>query len=168
MGSFPWSRRIPHAAEQLRLHATDTEPVLYSLGAATAEPMRPNCWAHEPQLQSPRAPAGEAHTPGACAPQWEEPWQWESYTLQIESSPHSPQLEKSLRSSTDPAQTEMDIIILKKKSFTVTPVSMEPVCKSNEICTGSVCWEVQNIDKIKDIFTKKNISLIHKFIYDML
>ena len=42
----------------------------------------------------------------------------------------------------------MDIIILKKKSFTVTPVSMEPVCKSNEICTGSVCWEVQNIDKI--------------------
>ena len=141
---------------------------LLSPCAPTAEPTRPNCWAHEPQLQSPRAPAGEAHTPGACAPQWEEPWQWESYTLQIESSPHSPQLEKSLRSSTDPAQTEMDIIILKKKSFTVTPVSMEPVCKSNEICTGSVCWEVQNIDKIKDIFTKKNISLIHKFIYDML
>ena len=33
----------PHGAKQLRLHATDTEPVLWSLGAATSEPTCPNC-----------------------------------------------------------------------------------------------------------------------------
>ena len=34
----PWSRRIPHAMEQLRPWATTTEPVLQSLGATVTEP----------------------------------------------------------------------------------------------------------------------------------
>ena len=33
----PWSRKIPHAAEQLGLCATTTEPVLYSPCATTTE-----------------------------------------------------------------------------------------------------------------------------------
>ena len=34
-----WVRKIPHAAEQLNLCATTTDPVLQSLGATTTEPM---------------------------------------------------------------------------------------------------------------------------------
>ena len=33
----PWSRKVPHAAEQLSLCATTIQPVLWSLGAATTE-----------------------------------------------------------------------------------------------------------------------------------
>ena len=36
-GFNPWSRKIAHVMEQLSLCATTTEPVLQSLGAATAE-----------------------------------------------------------------------------------------------------------------------------------
>ena len=35
----PWSRMNPHVSEQLRPFATATEPVFYSLEAATVEPM---------------------------------------------------------------------------------------------------------------------------------
>ena len=34
--------------------------------------------------------------PRACAPQEEKPLKWEPHALQLESSPHLPQLEKSL------------------------------------------------------------------------
>jgi len=34
----PWSRKIPHAREKLIQWAITTEPVLWSPGAATAEP----------------------------------------------------------------------------------------------------------------------------------
>ena len=37
----PWSGKIPHAAEQLGLDAKTIEPVLWSLGAATAEASEP-------------------------------------------------------------------------------------------------------------------------------
>ena len=40
----------------------------------------------------------------ACAPQQKKPGQWEARTTQLESSPGSPQLEKSPRSHEDPAQ----------------------------------------------------------------
>ena len=35
----PLSKKIPHASEQLSLCTTTVEPVLWSLGATTAEPM---------------------------------------------------------------------------------------------------------------------------------
>ena len=38
----PWSGKIPHAKGQLSLHTIATEPVLYSLGAATTESMHSN------------------------------------------------------------------------------------------------------------------------------
>jgi len=37
----PWSRKIPHAAEQLSLCTTITEPVLYSRGSTTTEAPAP-------------------------------------------------------------------------------------------------------------------------------
>ena len=40
----PWSRRIPRATEQPSLRTTTTEPVLWSLGAATTELSHPNYW----------------------------------------------------------------------------------------------------------------------------
>ena len=45
-GFEPWSRRLPHATEQLGLCTPTTEPVLWSLQATTTE-------AHEPQLLKP-------------------------------------------------------------------------------------------------------------------
>ena len=45
--------------------------------------------------------------PKACAPQQEKPPQWEACTLQLESSPCSPQLKKSLHSKKDPAQPKI-------------------------------------------------------------
>ena len=42
--------------------------------------------------------------PRARAPQQEKAQQWEACASQLESSPHSPQLEKSLRSNVDPAR----------------------------------------------------------------
>ena len=57
--------------------------------ACTLEPTCRNFWAHLSQLLKPTGP-------GACALQQERPLQWEAHTpeLLIESSTHSPQLEK--------------------------------------------------------------------------
>ena len=41
-GFDPWSGKIPHVVEQPSFYAATTEPVLWSLGAATTE-------AHEPR-----------------------------------------------------------------------------------------------------------------------
>ena len=59
-GFSPWSRKIPHAAKQLNpcAWAIITEPVLYSPGTTTAEPMCHNYWslcALEPVLHSKRS-----------------------------------------------------------------------------------------------------------------
>ena len=57
----PWSGKIPHAAEQLSLCTTTTEPMY----------------------------------PRAHALQQEKPPQWAAQASQLESSPHSPQLQKN-------------------------------------------------------------------------
>ena len=71
-GFEPWSGKIPHAAEQLSLCATTTEPVLYSPQATTTEP---------------RATTTEAHVPRARAPQQEKPPQWEARAPQRRAAP---------------------------------------------------------------------------------
>ena len=43
-GFKSWSRKTPHAVEQLSLCATTTEPALYSLRATTTEPTCHNYW----------------------------------------------------------------------------------------------------------------------------
>ena len=40
----PWSRKIPHVMEQLSLHASTTEPALWSPQVATTRPMCHNYW----------------------------------------------------------------------------------------------------------------------------
>ena len=74
--------------KQLSLSATTIKPVLQSPGMAATEPTCYNYWslrALEPVLHDKR-------------PSW-----WEALTQQVESGPCSPQLEKSLHSSEDPA-----------------------------------------------------------------
>ena len=67
----------------------------------------------EPQPLSPHAVVPEAYVPRACAPQQGRRPQWEAHMPQLESSPCSLQLEKSPRSSEDPAQPK-----IHKISFT--------------------------------------------------
>ena len=51
-----------------------------------------DCWAW---LKSPVATTAAARMPQSPFPQQEKPPQREAHTLQLESSPHSPQLEKT-------------------------------------------------------------------------
>ena len=81
----PWSRKISHAAEQLSPHTITTEPVL-------------KAW--ELQLLRPTYPRTHAV-------QQEKPLQWETLTLQLESSPCSPQLDQSPDSSKNIAQPKI-------------------------------------------------------------
>ena len=76
----------------LGLRATTIEPVLRAPGATTRGRM--------PQLLKPLQPT-------ACALQQEKSLQWEAQALQLESSPGSPQLEKSLSGSEDPARPKI-------------------------------------------------------------
>ena len=71
-GFNSWSEKLPHAVEQLSPCVETTEPVLWSLGAATAE----------------------AHELRAHALQQEKPLQWEAHAMWLEST-RSAQLEKS-------------------------------------------------------------------------
>ena len=71
-----WSRRIPHAKEQL------------SPCSATLEPGSQNYWAHMLQLPKPSCPT-------SCHLRHEKPLWWEACAPQLESRPWSPQLEKA-------------------------------------------------------------------------
>ena len=75
-GFNPWSREIPHAAEQL------------SPGIIATEPVCQNYW-------SPRATTTEAHVPRACALKQEKPPQWEARAPQRRVAPARRQLEKA-------------------------------------------------------------------------
>ena len=56
--------------------------------------------------------------PRARAPQQEKPPQWEACTWQLESSPHSLQLEKAYAQQRRPGEAENKLITLKKKKDT--------------------------------------------------
>ena len=60
-----------------------TKLVPHNHWACALEPGSHNYWAPVPYT--------------ACAPQQKKPPQWEAYVPQLESSPYSPQLKKSLR-----------------------------------------------------------------------
>ena len=96
-GLDPWSGKSPLASDQLSPCATTIKPVLESLAAAATEPTCCNC--------------GRPTHPRAHALQKEGPLQWETLILQLQSSPRSPQLEKSPHSNEDPAQPEINKMI---------------------------------------------------------
>ena len=96
-GLDPWSGKSPLASDQLSPCASTIKPVLESLAAAATEPTCCNC--------------GRPVHPRAHALQKEGPLQWETLILQLQSSPRSPQLEKSPHSNEDPAQPEINKII---------------------------------------------------------
>ena len=79
-----------------------TKPVCHNSWPSTPEPVSHNYWAHMHQLLKPK-------NPRACALQQQRLKQWEALTPQLESSPRSLQLEKSLCSSEDSAQTKNKI-----------------------------------------------------------
>ena len=82
----------PHASEQLSPCATTIEPVLWSPGASPTEP----------------ACCNNQSSHRVHAPQQEKPLQWEAHAPQLESSPLSLQLEKSLNGNKDPRQPKIN------------------------------------------------------------
>ena len=89
-----WSliQEDPHATEQLSPWAITTEP-------CALEPGNHNSWALCSRAQEPQ-PLKHAH-PTALALQQEKSLQWKTCALQLESSPHLPQLKKNLCSNED-------------------------------------------------------------------
>ena len=84
-GFEPWSRKIPHAAEQLGPCTITTEPVLWSPRATTTEPVCHNHWS--PCALSPCSTTREATA-------------MRGPRSAMKSGPCSPQLEKSLHAAT--------------------------------------------------------------------
>ena len=101
-GFYPWSRRIPHTAEQLSLCTTTTEPVLQSPWATTTELTCPNYWS--------------LHTVEARAPPQEKPLQWEPMHHSWRVAPVLAQLEKSLCSNQDPTQPKNKLLYTARRS----------------------------------------------------
>ena len=69
--------------------------ILYTTGQLS--PMRPNYWAHTPQLMKPM---------WAHAQQQEKPPQWEAHALQLECGPLLLQLEKACMQQPRPSATD--------------------------------------------------------------
>ena len=78
-----------------------TKPVHHNYEAHALEPRNPNCWAHKSQLL-------KTMCSRACALQQEKPLQREAWVSQLETSPHSLQLEKSSQSNKDIAQSKIN------------------------------------------------------------
>ena len=81
-----WSRKIPHAVEQLSPCATTTEPV-------RLEPLSHNYWAHVPR---------------ARAPQQKKPPQWEARASQRRVAPARRNYRKPVHSYEDPTQPKLN------------------------------------------------------------
>ena len=64
---------------------------------------------------SPCAPTTKAHMPRGCALQKEKPLQWDTFILQLESSPHSLQVGKAHMQQEDPVQAKKIKINNNKK-----------------------------------------------------
>ena len=79
--------------------------------------------------------------PGACAPQQEEPQQWEAHSPQLESGPYSLQLEKSLHSNKDPAQLKINKLKRKRNhlqpfaQFLSSLLAYKPQAWDNMCCS---------------------------------
>ena len=84
-----------HAAAKLMSH---------NYWACALEPRSRNYWSR-------RATVIKSKCRRDCAPQKEKPLQWEAHSLQLEGSPCSPQLDKSLHSNEDPAQPKANKLI---------------------------------------------------------
>ena len=74
------------------------------------KPMCHNCWACACVLEPGKCNTWSPSALRACALQPEKPWQWVPHATQLESSRHSPQLEKVLCSNRAPAQPKINKI----------------------------------------------------------
>ena len=94
-----------------------TKPVSHNYWTCALEPGSCNYWVHGLQRLKPVCSR-------ACAPQYEKPLPWEACILQIESSPHSTQLEKN------PAQQQRPRAAKKKKTTKNLESSFPPQVSS--------------------------------------
>ena len=90
----------------------------------------------EPAFWSPQATMTEAHEPRARALQQEKPLQWEAHTPQLESSLHSPQLEKPHMKQQGPS-TAKNKIKINLKIYNFSAQINEALC----FHTGSLLTE---------------------------
>ena len=86
-GSIPGLGRSPMLQGS---QAHGPQPLSLCSGA-----QEPHCWAHVSQLLSPYATTTEVCVPWSPCSTTKKPPPWEALTLQLESSPCSPQLEKA-------------------------------------------------------------------------
>ena len=109
---LPWWLSDKESGCQCRRHGFDSYRIQEDPTCHRAtKPICHNYWAHEPQLLKP------AH-PKACGLQQEEPPQWEAQAPQLESSPHSLQLEKSpTQQQPRPSTAKNNKYINLKKNF---------------------------------------------------
>ena len=84
-----------------KLNWTELRPLHHNYWACALELRSRNYLAHV-------LPLLKALRPWAQAPQQDKPPQWETHALQLESGPHSLQLEKRLPSNEDPAQPKIN------------------------------------------------------------
>ena len=115
-----------------------TQPMCHDYWACAIQPGSHNNRTHVPQFLKPVCPR-------AYAPQQEEPPQWAACTLQLESSPCLPQLEKNPHSNEDPAQSKKYIYIyIRIYVNTHTPNNNSKCMKQSE--------EVERRNKQNDDF----------------
>ena len=104
--------------------------------------------------------------PRAQAQQQEKPLQWEAYVLQLESSPHSLQLEKSLRSNEDPAQSKINFLKLffkiYKKIF-CNNLYGKRISKRMDICICTTEQSVYVHFAVQLKWTQHCKSVIHQY-----
>ena len=113
-----------------------TKPTCRDYWACALRPRSQSSWAHVPQILKPVCPR-------ANAPQQEKPPQWAACTLQLESSPCSPQLEKNPLSNEDWAQLKNIYIYICTyiNTHTHTPNNNSKCMKQSE--------EIERRNKVK-------------------
>ena len=103
--------RVWSLVQENPIHHKAKMPGCHNYWVCALEPMSCNYWAYVPKLLKPAGPK-------ACALQQEKSLQWEAQAPQLESSPCSLQLDKSLSSNVDPAQPKIKINTLTNKQTT--------------------------------------------------
>ena len=101
----PSGSAVHHNLQAHALEATNHKYWAYVLQLLKL--MLVHLWAHIQQLLSPRATAAEVCMPRAYALQQEKPPQWEAHALQLESCPHSLQLEKACAKQQKPSTAKI-------------------------------------------------------------
>ena len=142
-GFNPWSRKIPHAMEQLR-------PLYHNFWACALEPGNCSYWALVLQALKPVRPR-------ACGQLQEKPLQWEAHVQQLESSPHLLQLEKILSQHSPEINKIFKKFHIERKMIKLSEKSMSKA----EIDWKLLCQTFNQVVSAKERFLKEIKVLLH-------